>query len=64
MRTKVVVKFNDQEHKEYLKGEAGYIDGYIKGGDNRPYVVVVIGDRLTMIPFHCLEVVESKQSGE
>ena len=28
MKTKVIVKADDNQHKDFKKGEVGYIDGY------------------------------------
>lgn len=49
MRTNVEIKEDDHQYNEFKAGEHGYIDGYIRGGDNRPYAVVVIGDRLVLV---------------
>jgi len=38
------------------KGDIGYIDGYINGGDNKPYAVVLIRDFISMIPFYQLKI--------
>lgn len=56
-KTRVFVTSNDVQHKEYSKGDKGYIDGYVRGGDNVPYAVVVIEKRIVMIPIHSLEVI-------
>lgn len=56
MKTHVITKFDDQQHKEWVKGQSGYIDGYCRGGDNVPYAIVIMDDRLVMIPLHSLEV--------
>lgn len=39
---KTVVKvLNDVYQSRLKKGDIGYIDGYLRGGDDRPYVQVV-----------------------
>jgi len=48
MKTKVELKNDDQRYNEYKKGERGYIDGYVRGADNRPYLCIVIGERIIM----------------
>ena len=58
-KTMVRLKNNDSQYKEYQKGEEGYIDGYTRGGDNRPYVVVIIDNRIIMCMAHELEVIDS-----
>lgn len=35
-------------------GDIGYIDGYVRGGDNRPYAVVVIGGMIDLVIVHNL----------
>ena len=57
-KTTVVFKNDDSEHKEWKKGEKGYIDGYVRAGDDRPYAVVVIGKRLVLCSPYALEVVQ------
>ena len=59
MRTKVVIIANGQ-YNDFKIGEEGYIDGYCRGGDERPYAVVVIADRIVMAPLHCLKVIDNK----
>lgn len=55
-KTEVVITEDDRQYNEFKIGEFGYIDGYIRGGDNVPYAVVVIDHKLRMIPFTCLKV--------
>lgn len=45
------------DHCRLKKGDQGYIDGYVRGGDDRPYAVVVCRHIIEMIPLHALEVV-------
>lgn len=55
-KTYVTINDNDNQHKEYTKGDSGYIDGYVRGGDNTPYAVVVVKKKLVMVPLHSLTV--------
>lgn len=39
------VKFEcDSPYGDYRKGEMGYIDGYLRGGDNTPTVAIIKED--------------------
>lgn len=58
MRTKVKMSCNDNQHKEWIKGEEGYIDGYVRGGDGRPCLAVVIGSRIILCAPNQVEVIE------
>lgn len=40
MKTEVIF-LNDQHQESFKKGDIGYIDGYVTGGDGRPYAIVV-----------------------
>ena len=56
---KINVKILATNHclKRVNVGDIGYIDGYLRGGDNNPYAVVCIpGKGLELIPFYSLEV--------
>jgi hypothetical protein len=57
-KTKVKILNKDHQYNEYQEGEIGYIDGYCRAADNRPYAVVVINTRLVMIPFYNLEIIK------
>ena len=57
MKTKVSI-IRDVNQSQIKKGENGYIDGYITGGDGRPYAVVVVGLLIELIPIHDLLVLE------
>ncbi len=48
MKTKVKMKWKGQEHGEWKAGEEGYIDGYVRGADSRPYLAVVLRDRIIL----------------
>ena len=54
MKTKVIVKADDNQHKDFKKGEVGYIDGYASSHECI-HAIVVIGDRMEMIKPHLLE---------
>lgn len=41
MKTEVKI-FGQNQYKEWNDGDTGYIDGYVKGGDERPYAVVIL----------------------
>ncbi len=56
-KTKVITATDDPQYNEWKKGEEGYIDGYVRGGEGRPYAAVVIGDRVVLIMPHVLKVV-------
>lgn len=58
-KTMVEILYDDNHYKEYKKGEVGYIDGYVRGGDNAPYAAVVIGDRIVLIKTTNLKVKQS-----
>lgn len=62
MRIKVQVKSNDSVHNDYKKGERGVIDGYVRGGNDAPFAVVLIDDRLEMIPLNLLRVIKTESS--
>ena len=50
MKTQVEVK-QDIYQEQAKKGDRGYIDGYIRGANERLYAVVVIKDFISLIPF-------------
>lgn len=55
MTTWVEMKNDDQMHNDFKKGEKGYIDGYVRGGNNTPFACVVIEDRIVLCPLHALK---------
>lgn len=61
MKTKVIVIADDQRYNEYNKNDRGYIDGYVRGGDDVPYAVVVIDRRIVLIPTTNLTVSHNNQ---
>jgi len=55
MKTRVRITITDYEHNEYKAGEVGYVDGYIRGGNDKPFAVVVFADgRFVMVHLTCL----------
>ena len=58
MKTKVEILHDDHQYQEYKQGERGYIDGYIRGGNDVPCCCVVIGERIVLVPFTCIKVTE------
>lgn len=59
-KTKVEV-LSDDHFGEFKKGERGYIDGYVRGGDDAPYAAVVIDDRVALISTTNLKVVTTEK---
>ena len=45
-------------YKGWEPGDLGYVDGYCRGGDDVPYAVVVVKDRIVMAPLETIRVVE------
>lgn len=58
MKTKVRIINTDVQNGDYVRGEYGYIDGYVRGGNDTPFIVVVIGKKIVLCRFHDVEVVE------
>ena len=56
-KTKVKMNFDDSENASWSKGETGYIDGYVRGANDRPYVAVVINKKIVLAMVHQLEVI-------
>jgi len=55
---KTKVKIIEVTHQCMLNiGDVGYIDGYCRAGDDRPYAIVVSGKVVDMVPLHTLEVI-------
>lgn len=64
MKTQVKITHDDGQHQEYKKGETGYIDGYVQGGDDRPYAAVVIGTRIVLTPTYALKVIGIRETSQ
>ncbi len=60
MKTKVKINYTDNEDRDFNKGEVGFIDGYVRGGNNVPLAAVIIGKRITLVPIHGLDVIKTK----
>jgi hypothetical protein len=45
------------EHAAFKIGEQGFVDGYVRGADDRPYAVVIIGEKIDMVPLYSLNVI-------
>ena len=59
MKTKVYIN-SDSYYYDIHKGDVGYVDGYIRGGDDTPYAVVVIGKSFSLVPLYAIELYEDK----
>lgn len=57
---RVRVRFIYQSpYKDWNSGDVGYIDGYCRGGDNVPYAVVIVKDRIIMAPLDTIRVMNN-----
>lgn len=54
-KTKIRV-IGDVHQSRLKKDDIGYIDGYVRGGDDRPYAVVVKDNIIDLAPIYMLEV--------
>ena len=59
MKTEVEIQ-SSIDHSQLRKGEKGYIDGYINVQFG-PYAVVVVGEKIDLIPLYALRVITPKQ---
>jgi len=41
MRSAVTIESDDNRHGEFKKGDKGFVDGYVRGGNDEPLAVVV-----------------------
>jgi hypothetical protein len=55
MKTCIEMTTSDGQNGDWKNGERGYIDGYVVGGDGRPYAAVVIDERIILAPVHSLK---------
>lgn len=60
-KTYIITKSFDAQHGDWQKGEIGYIDGYVRGGNDIPYAAVVINRRIVLINFHSIDVISSEE---
>ena len=58
MKTKVKV-LQDVNQSDITEGDIGYIDGYVKAADDRPYAAVVIPAKniIDQCPLYTLQVI-------
>ena len=61
MKTKVRVTCNSYYYDVH-EGDIGYVDGYLRGGDDTPYAVVVIGKSFKLVPLNMIELYEDKNN--
>ena len=59
MKTKVRI-IRDSYRYNVIKGDIGYVDGYMHDGDNVPCAVVVIGKSFNFVPLYMIELYEDK----
>ena len=59
MKTKVRITRESYRYN-VIKGDIGYVDGYLRGYNNINCAVVVIGKRFTLVPLHMIELYEDK----
>ena len=48
-------------YKDWEPGDLGYVDGYCRGGDDVPYAIVIVKDRIVMAPLETIRVVEESE---
>jgi hypothetical protein len=56
-KTKVEI-ISDTNQCRIHKGAKGYIDGYIRGGNDTPYAAVVSGDTVDLVPTYALKIIK------
>ena len=56
-KTKVKIKSGTNQCNLH-KGDVGYIDGYVRGGNGTPYAAVVSGDIVDLVPTYALKVIK------
>jgi len=56
MKTKVKIK-NNYYQGMFDKGDIGYIDGYVRGGNDVPLAAVVVNEKIDLVPIHNLMVI-------
>jgi len=64
MNRRVKVRsLKDDSFYDLDKGDIGFIDGYVKAADDRPYAVVVIPKKrkIALINIHLLEVITDEE---
>ena len=58
-RIYVKTMYDDRYH-DFKKGDVGYIDGYIQGGDSVPYIVVIFKNKLSLVQISGVEVIKHR----
>lgn len=63
MKNKTKVKITGvYNHGTFKIGQVGYIDGYVRGGNDVPYAVVISEKVLDLVPTHgCFEVISESE---
>ena len=59
MKTKVCIT-RESYHYNVIKGDIGYVNGYLQDSDNVPCAVVIIGKSFKLIPLYMIELYEDK----
>lgn len=59
MKTKVEL-IHDNIQSALKAGDKGYIDGYVRAADDRSYAVVIVGEKIDLVPLFILKVIQSK----
>jgi len=58
MAPKAVRLTGSSPYDEWKAGDVGLVHGYVRGGDDRPYAVVIVGKSFVMVPLNQLELAE------
>lgn len=59
MKTKVRITYESYRYN-VIKGDIGYVDGYLQGYDNLKCAVVIIGKSFSLVPLYAIELYEDK----
>lgn len=64
MKTRAVIT-QDVHQSEFVKGDAGYIDGYVQAADSRPYAAFVRADGvIDLVPVYLLRAALSDEEAK
>ena len=55
----VKILYNDR-YGDFKENDIGYINGYVQGGDNIPYIVVVFKHRISLVQIGGVRVIKHK----
>jgi len=59
---KTKVKFiSNNQHGDGKIGDVGYIEGFVRGADDRPYVVVIVKNNIFMAMSYMLDVITEEE---